>query len=78
MKTAISLPDPLFRSAETAAKRLKLSRSQLYARALAEFLERQEADAITRRLNEVLAREGDAVDPVLERMQFASLEKESW
>jgi len=38
MKTAVSLPDELFRLAETAARRLRVSRSQLYAMAIAEFL----------------------------------------
>ena len=47
MKTAISLPDDLFRMAEAAARKLKMSRSQLYAAALAEFLERRRASKIT-------------------------------
>ncbi|MEM6753148.1 MAG: ChpI protein, partial [Cyanobacteria bacterium P01_C01_bin.38] len=33
MKTAISIPDPLFEAAEQFAKRLGLSRSELYAMA---------------------------------------------
>lgn len=39
MKTAISLPDPLFKAGEKVAKKLGLSRSQLYARALRQFIE---------------------------------------
>jgi metal-responsive CopG/Arc/MetJ family transcriptional regulator len=39
MKTAISLPDPLFKAGEKAAKKLGLSRSQLYAQALRRYLE---------------------------------------
>ena len=38
MKTAISIPDRVFHEAEKAAKRLKLSRSQLYRQALELFL----------------------------------------
>jgi hypothetical protein len=38
VKTAISVPDSLFRRAEKTAKRLGISRSELYARALDEFL----------------------------------------
>ena len=34
MKTAISLPDRIFREAELTAKRLKVSRSAFYRRAL--------------------------------------------
>jgi len=35
LKTSISLPGHLFRRAEAAARKLKMSRSQLYATALA-------------------------------------------
>jgi hypothetical protein len=38
VKTAVSVPDSLFRRAEKTAKRLGISRSELYARALDEFL----------------------------------------
>jgi predicted transcriptional regulator len=50
MKAAVSVPDDLFRRAETMARSLRVSRSQLYAKALAEFLERQQGNAITERL----------------------------
>ena len=42
MKTAISIPDPLFGAAERLAKHLGISRSQLYQRALQAFLQEQE------------------------------------
>jgi len=35
MKTAISIPDRVFRSAEQLAARLGVSRSELYSKALA-------------------------------------------
>jgi predicted transcriptional regulator len=41
MKTAISLPDELFRAIDARARVLKISRSGLIARAAAEFLARQ-------------------------------------
>lgn len=40
MKTAISVPNRVFQHGERLAKRLELSRSELYSRALAEYLER--------------------------------------
>lgn len=46
MKTAISLPDPLFDEAERVAARLEISRSQLYARALEEYVRRWRSDEI--------------------------------
>ena len=78
MKTAISLPDQLFRSGDTLAKRLGVSRSELYARALAEFLAKHKADRITQRLNAVYAAEAGRLDPALARAQTRVLPRESW
>jgi predicted transcriptional regulator len=78
MKTAVSVPDDLFRLGETAARRLRVSRSQLYATALAEFLHRQRASAVTERLNEVYSRQRAKVDPLLHRAQLSSVNKDSW
>jgi predicted transcriptional regulator len=78
MKTAVSLPDDIFRLAETAARRLRVSRSRLYATAIAEYLERQEANAVTERLNEVYAHGHAKVDTALQRAQLSSLEKKPW
>lgn len=51
MKTAISLPDDLFGQAETMAAQLRVSRSELYSRALQEFLARHAPDRITEALD---------------------------
>lgn len=53
MKVAVSVPDDVFRQADEQASRLGLKRSQLYARALEEFLARHEVDPVTQRLNEL-------------------------
>ena len=60
MKTAISLPDRLFEEAETLAKRLGKSRSQLYAEALAAYVGSHDAGEITARLDHVLRQVGSA------------------
>ena|ERR1035438_9509617 len=78
MKTAVSLPDDLYLQAETAARRLKVSRSRLYATALAEFLNGQHQRVVTERLDEVYAHRSAQLDPALHRAQLKSLEKESW
>jgi antitoxin MazE6 len=78
MKTAVSVPDELFRLAEAAARRLRVSRSQLYATAISEFLNRQQSSAVTERLNEVYARRPATVDGALHRAQLRSLDKDSW
>ena len=51
MKTAVSIPDEVFAEADRAAERLGWSRSQLYARAVGEFLERQGEDPVTAALD---------------------------
>ncbi|MSO48583.1 MAG: hypothetical protein EXQ49_01565 [Acidobacteria bacterium] len=55
MKTAISLPDSVFRDAERHAKRTRKSRSQLYAEALSEYLARHAPDEVTQNMNTVIA-----------------------
>jgi metal-responsive CopG/Arc/MetJ family transcriptional regulator len=78
MKTAISLPDQLFRLAETAARKLRMSRSELYATALKEFLERRQTSKITERINRVYSKEPSKLDPALHSAQMRSIEREDW
>lgn len=78
MKTAISLPEDLFRLAEAAARKLKMSRSQLYATALAEFLDRRRTTKITERIDRVYSKEPSELDPALHSAQMRSLEREDW
>ena len=78
MKTAISIPDEVFKAAEIMAKRQGLSRSELYARAVAEYTKQADRELLTERINDSLADQVSAVDPILTRMQFASLDHEDW
>ncbi len=80
MKTAISIPDDLYRAAERAAKRLGLSRSELYRRAIGAFLEHHNDKLVTEALNEVYADPSlSGVDPALGRLQANSLPaREDW
>jgi hypothetical protein len=80
MKTAISIPDPVFEAAERLARRLGKSRSQLYSEAVAQYLEQHPSDAVTERLNDVLDTEpeADALDPVLDALQLEVLRRERW
>jgi hypothetical protein len=78
MKTAVSIPDDLFHLAEATARRLRVSRSQFYATAILELLNRQRDDKITERLNEFYARQRAKVPAALNRAQLKSLEKDSW
>ncbi len=73
MKTAISLPDELFERAERTAERLNLKRSQLYVRALQEYLDRTDPEAITNAFNAVYSTESSELDPILWEMQLLTL-----
>jgi metal-responsive CopG/Arc/MetJ family transcriptional regulator len=78
MKTAISIPDDIFEAAEREAERLSMSRSELYATAVREFLKARSREDVTRRLNEVYSQESSDVDPVMNAMQFLALKHSPW
>ena len=78
MKTAISLPDELFAAADVLADRLGVSRSELYATAVAEFLAKHTASEITERLNRIYATEDSALDPAFRRAQARAIGPEEW
>jgi metal-responsive CopG/Arc/MetJ family transcriptional regulator len=78
MKVALSIPDDLFQSAESLGKRLGVSRSRLYATALADFLAKHRGRKITERLNAVYAVESGGLDSRVRRAQSRSVEPDSW
>jgi metal-responsive CopG/Arc/MetJ family transcriptional regulator len=55
MKLAISIPDDIFEEAEDLARRLNTSRSELYSRALTEFVGHHAPERLTERMNQVVA-----------------------
>ncbi len=65
MKTAISIPDELFEQAERAARRLDVSRSELYVAALRAYLAARPFMGVTERLDALYAEEDSALDPML-------------
>ena len=78
MKTAISIPEPVFRSAEALARRLRMSRSQLYAKAVAEFVARHRRSELTKQLNEVYSDIDNSLDAGTLELQLRSLPDEEW
>lgn len=80
MKTAISIPDPLFDAAERLASQLGISRSELFQIAVKALLDEHEGEGITEALNAVYGTGGEEehLDAVLERLQSASLPSEDW
>ena len=80
MKTAISIPDNLFTDAEITAKQLGLARSQLYVRAIKEFIEHHNKDKITEKLNKIYsnaAAENELSDAGIESIREAT-KNDTW
>ena len=78
MKVALSIPDDVFESGESLGKRLGVSRSRLYATAVAEFVAKHRGRKTTERLNAVYSTEDSGVDPITRRLQHRSVARESW
>jgi hypothetical protein len=78
MKVTLSIPDDVFESGEAVGKRLGVSRSRLYATALAEFVAKHKGRKITERLNTVYGSEDGGLDAASRRLQERSIERESW
>lgn len=78
MKATVSVPDEVFDDAEHLAKRLKISRSKLYAKALAEFVARHAPDAVTDSFNRICAELQAEPDPAFQRAARKVLESSEW
>lgn len=78
MKTAISVPNDVFELSEKLAKKLKVSRSKIFAMGVKKLGEELEKDEVTARLNEFYGKEKAEIDPVIMKMAALSLPKEEW
>lgn len=78
MKTAVSIPDGVFEEAERLARRLQTSRSQLYARALSEFVARHDDDRVTEALNRVVDEVGTDIDEFTQKAAQQRLRRVEW
>ncbi|MFL6291755.1 MAG: hypothetical protein ACJ759_12750 [Thermoanaerobaculia bacterium] len=78
MKTAVSIPDDVFEEAERLAIDLQTSRSQLYSRALQEFVARHAPDRVTEAMNRVVDEVGSEIDEFSQRASRRGLEQVEW
>jgi metal-responsive CopG/Arc/MetJ family transcriptional regulator len=78
MKTAISLPDDLFAAADALAERLGVSRSKLFATAVAEYIAKHQGRRVTAKLDALYATEDSTVDPALRAAQARAVRHEAW
>jgi metal-responsive CopG/Arc/MetJ family transcriptional regulator len=78
MKTAVSIPDEIFQTAERLARRMKKSRSKLYAEALSEYVARHSSDEATESMNVALKELGNASDSFVAAATRKVLERVEW
>ena len=76
MKTDISIPNPIFKSAQRLAEKLGISLSELYAVALFEYVTTHEN--VTETLNQVYEVESSEMEPEFVQIQMASVDGENW
>lgn len=78
MKTAVSIPDRVFRDAERLAERLQKSRDQVFSEAVAEYVARHDPDAITEQINAICAEVDTRPDPFVAAAARRVLERTEW
>jgi metal-responsive CopG/Arc/MetJ family transcriptional regulator len=78
MKTAISLPDNLFAAADAFAQQRDMTRSELYAKALSEYLQRHPTDNVTKKINAALKKIEGSSDESMREYGLESLRKLPW
>lgn len=78
MKTAVSLPDDVFEQAELLVKQYRVSRSELYSRALREFVARHAPDRVTDNLNAVCDAVSEERDPFVSKASRRILDRSEW
>jgi metal-responsive CopG/Arc/MetJ family transcriptional regulator len=78
MKTAISIPDAIFKEAEKFAHRTGISRSQLFTNAVKEYLKEHQNQTVTKKLDEIYSEESSRLDSGDQKLQFASIPEDKW
>ncbi|MBF6592857.1 MAG: hypothetical protein IVW51_00240 [Thermaceae bacterium] len=78
MKTAISLPDKTFEEGEKLAQQLRISRSELYAKALEEYIRKHGLEAEVEAFNRALDGLDEEPDPALQAAARRTFEANEW
>ena len=78
MKIAVSIPDEVFAEAEQLARRTKRSRSEVYSRALDEYVARHAPDRVTEAMDRTLAEIGETADRFVRAASRRVLTRSDW
>ncbi len=78
MKTAISVPSDVFQLSEKLAKKLKVSRSAIFAMGVKKLAEEHDEDEIIAQINRVCEKVDTSLDPTVRQYQNRILQREKW
>lgn len=78
MKTAISIPDPIFVAAENMAHNLGISRSELFSVAISEYMKKHKYQNVTESLNRVYQETDSSLDKEISTMQLHTIQGDEW
>lgn len=78
MKTAVSIPDEVFKGAERLARRTRKSRSRLFSEALQDYVARHAPDELTDAMNRVCDEIQNTKDPFVSSAARRVLARTEW
>jgi hypothetical protein len=78
MKAAVSIPDRVFVEAERLARLLRISRSELYARAIAAFVGTHAHDQMTEKMNATVGAVDASCDPFSHAAAWRAIGRVEW
>ena len=78
MKTAISVPNDVFELSERLAKKLKVSRSKIFAMGVKKLGEEYDEEEIIARINAVCEEVDTTLDPAIRQYQSNRIGREKW
>jgi len=76
MRATVTIDDRLFQEGDRVARRLKVSRSGLYQRALEAFLRQLRDRSLTAQINAVIERHGQPSDAAIRRHVAAAWQQD--
>ncbi len=78
MKTAVSIPDEVFKGAERLARRTRKSRSKLFSDAVREYVARHAPDEVTEAMNRACSELNNLKDAFPSAAARRVLERSEW
>ena len=78
MKTAISINDNLFKTVDKTAKKLGISRSNLFSETIVEYLDNHDIQNVTEKLNKVYSNISNELESNTEHSQLSSVDFGEW